>query len=280
MLLSGTKISKILLAKYKEKIAHLPRPPQLAVILVGDHPASRTYVAMKEKACRETGILSPLHSLPVTLSQHELLAQISALNDDPLVDGILVQLPLPPHIDVARIMQHIDPAKDIDGFHPTNLGKLLMGDDSGFVPCTPLGIQMLLKESDIDPTGQHVVIVGRSLIVGKPLAALLMQKSPYANATVTVAHSNSKDLTSLMLSADILIAALGHPQFIKAVKPNAVVIDVGITRVDGRLVGDIDFERVAPKCRAITPVPGGVGPMTVAMLIHNTCLSCERRLIT
>ncbi|MBS0624337.1 MAG: bifunctional 5,10-methylenetetrahydrofolate dehydrogenase/5,10-methenyltetrahydrofolate cyclohydrolase [Verrucomicrobia bacterium] len=279
MLLLGKNIANSLLQTYQKTLLTLPRSPHLVAILIGDHPASHTYVAMKEKACTQVGMRSSVIKLEASISLLTLLQRIDQLNEDPLVDGILIQLPLPPHLDPTLVMQHLDPSKDVDGFHPLNMGKLLLGQSDGFVPCTPLGIQTLLNESKISLAGQHVVIVGRSSIVGKPLAALLVQKHPQANATVTLAHSHSRNLFELTATADVLVAALGHPRFIKAhaVKQGAVVIDVGITREQGKLVGDVDFEEVAPKCRAITPVPGGVGPMTVAMLVHNTLVSCQRR---
>ncbi len=258
--------------------------PGLAVVLVGDNPASVTYVRMKEKACDELGIASFHHDLPAGVSQGELLSLIDQLADDDRVHGILVQLPLPDHINAEAVIEAIPPEKDVDGFHPTNLGKLLQGAET-FVPCTPAGIQELLLRSGHSPEGKHVVIVGRSNIVGKPLAALLMQKKPGANATVTVCHSGTSDLSEQTRSADILVAAMGVPRFIKRemVRPGAVVIDVGVNRVDDpsakrgyRLVGDVDFDEVSEVAAAITPVPGGVGPMTIAMLMRNTVLAARR----
>jgi len=280
MLLVGKNIAQALLDDYKIRVTALSRPPHLVAILVGQHPASRTYVAMKQKACAQVGIRSSLLELDASITQDALLQHIQKLNEDPLVDGILIQLPLPPHLEPDLIMQSLDPTKDVDGFHPLNMGKLLLGQKDGFIPCTPLGIQMLLSHSNISLAGKHVVIVGRSSIVGKPLAALLAQNHPQANATVTLTHSHTAHLFDITAQADILVAALGRPRFIPAyaVKQGAVVIDVGITRENNKLIGDVDFEQVAPKCHAITPVPGGVGPMTVAMLLHNTLMSCERRL--
>jgi len=258
--------------------------PGLAVVLVGDNPASVTYVRMKEKACDELGIASFHHDLPAEVSQGELLSLIGQLADDDRVHGILVQLPLPGHISAEAVIEAIPPEKDVDGFHPTNLGKLLQGAET-FVPCTPAGIQELLLRSGHSPEGKHVVIVGRSNIVGKPLAALLMQKKPGANATVTVCHSGTAELPEQTRSADILVAAMGVPRFIKRemVRPGAVVIDVGVNRVDDpsakrgyRLVGDVDFDEVSEVAAAITPVPGGVGPMTIAMLMRNTVLAARR----
>ena len=229
---------------------------------------------------------SSLHQLQETVSENELLKLIERLNQDPTVDGILVQLPLPKQINPKNIMEAIDPLKDVDGFHPLNLGKLLSGEEEGFVPCTPLGIKVLLEKSHIEVEGKHVVVVGRSMIVGKPLAALLMQNKKGCNATVTVVHSKTHNLSALTKQADILVAAIGMPYFIKAdmVKEGAVVVDVGINRIEDprspkgyQIVGDVDFKEVEPKAGAITPVPRGVGPMTVAMLLYNTYSSYLRR---
>jgi len=259
--------------------------PGLAVVLVGDDPASRAYVRSKDKMCREIGLYSMKFELPAATSQNELISLVQKLNTDPLIHGILVQSPPPSHIDEAAVVAAIDPRKDVDGFHPVNVAKLVLGDPTGFVPCTPLGCQRLLIESGIEVSGTHVVILGRSMIVGKPLALLLMQKGRGADATVTVAHSRTRNLEQITASADILIAAIGRPHFVKPehVRTGAVVIDVGINRVNdpaspkgSRLVGDVDYEAVAPKCAAITPVPGGVGPMTIAMLIANTIDACKR----
>jgi len=253
--------------------------PGIAVVLVGDNPASRTYVRAKDKMSRELGLHSVKLELPASTTQSELLARVEELNRDPKVHGILVQSPPPKQIDEAAIVRALDPRKDVDGFHPLNVAKLAIGDPTGFVPCTPLGVQRLLIESKIDIAGAHVVVLGRSMIVGKPVALLLMQKAKGGDATVTVAHSRSKNLEEITCSADILIAAIGRAHFIKAdhVRDGAVVIDVGINRVDDpstergyRLVGDVAFAEVAPKAKAITPVPGGVGPMTIAMLMSNT----------
>ncbi len=253
--------------------------PGLAVVLVGDDPASKAYVGSKDRTCRDLGMHSVKLELPASTSQEELLAVVQRLNADPAIHGILVQSPPPEHIDEAAIIRAIDPRKDVDGFHPENVAKLTLEDPSGFVPCTPLGCQRLLMEYQIQTEGARVVVLGRSMIVGKPLALLLMAKGPGANATVTVAHSRSRDPAALCRTADILIAAIGKPRFVTAdfVREGAVVIDVGINRIDDpstksgyRLTGDVDFNAVAPRCRAITPVPGGVGPMTIAMLISNT----------
>lgn len=282
-LIDGTAIAKQIQDRIAHAIAHLPhRKPGLAFILVGDNPSSKTYIHMKKKRCSEVGILSFDCMLPKTITEEQLLSEIDKLNKRHVVDGILVQLPLPEHINPIRIMNALDPRKDVDGFHPLNVGKMLLGETDGFLPCTPQGIHVLLTHTQIPLLGKHVVIIGRSNVVGKPLAAILMQKAPHCNATVTVAHSLTENLKELCRSADILIAAIGRPQFIKAdmVKQGAVVIDVGINRLSsegGRIVGDVDFQSVAPLCSKITPVPGGVGPMTIAMLLSNTLLSYQRR---
>ena len=256
--------------------------PGLAVVLLGDHPASRAYVRSKDKTCRELGMYSRKLELPASTTQEELLRLIAGLNADPAIHGILVQSPPPRHIDEAAVVRAIDPRKDVDGFHPLNVAALAMEDPSALVPCTPLGCLELLRAYDIPTRGARAVVVGRSLIVGKPLAMLLLAKG--ADATVTVAHSRTADLAAVCREADILVAALGRPKFLGAehVRDGAVVIDVGINRVEDpadprgyRLVGDVDFDAVAPKCRAITPVPGGVGPMTIAMLMANTVRACR-----
>ena len=260
--------------------------PGLAVVLVGEDPASKAYVGSKDRKCQELGMHSEKIEKPATISQAELLAVIDELNAKPEIHGILVQMPLPKHLDTDEVIRRIDPAKDVDGLHPVNLGKLAMDDSTGFAPCTPAGCQRMLIESGIETAGKHVVIVGRSLLVGKSLALLMMGKGKGANATVTVAHSRTQDLPSITRQADILVAAIGIPRFIGAdhVKEGAVVIDVGINRVPDaskktgyRIVGDVDFDAVAPACEAITPVPGGVGPMTVAMLMKNTVDACARQ---
>src|SRR6184192_3450730 len=253
--------------------------PGLAVILVGDNPASRAYVRSKDKMCRELGLYSVKLELPGSTTESELIARVEELNRDRAIHGILVQSPPPKQIDEGAIVHALDPRKDVDGFHPENVAKLALGDPTALVPCTPLGVQRLLTETKIDIAGAHVVILGRSMIVGKPLALLLMQKNKNGNATVTVVHSRSRDLEKITQSADILIAAIGQPNFVKAdhVRDGAVVIDVGINRVEDavsehgyRLVGDVAFDEVSRKANAITPVPGGVGPMTIAMLMSNT----------
>ena len=250
--------------------------PTLAVVLVGEDKASQTYVRAKEKACNEYGIKSVAHRLSENTTQNELLALINVLNLDDSIHGILVQLPLPKHIDTNVVLAAIDPRKDVDGFHAVNVGKLVSGLD-GFVPCTPLGVMEILKEYGIDAAGLNAVVIGRSNIVGKPMANLLLN----ASATVTVTHSKTKNLKEICKNADLIVAAIGKPFFLKAdmVKEGAVVVDVGINRLDdGRLVGDVDFEEVAPKCSYITPVPGGVGPMTIAMLLNNTILAAQAKI--
>ena len=251
--------------------------PTLAVVLVGEDKASQTYVRAKEKACNEYGIKSVAHRLSENTIQNELLALINVLNLDDSIHGILVQLPLPKHIDTNVVLAAIDPRKDVDGFHAVNVGKLVSGLD-GFVPCTPLGVMEILKEYGIDVAGLNAVVIGRSNIVGKPMANLLLN----ASATVTVTHSKTKNLKEICKNADLIVAAIGKPFFLKAdmVKDGAVVVDVGINRLDdGRLVGDVDFDEVAPKCSYITRVPGGVGPMTIAMLLNNTILAAQAKKI-
>ncbi len=257
--------------------------PGLAVVLVGDDPASRVYVNSKVKACEQLGIYSQKWALPVETTQDELLDLIHKLNADPRIHGILVQSPPPPHIDEAEVIRHIDPRKDVDGFHPVNVAKLVLEDPTGFVPCTPLGCMELLKTYGIPTQGKHAVVLGRSMIVGKPMASLLVSKA--ANATVTIAHSRTQNLADVCRTADILVAAVGKPQLVKAdfIKPGAVVVDVGINRVEDasaprgyRLLGDVDYDAVQSLCSAITPVPGGVGPMTIAMLMTNTVKACRQ----
>jgi len=275
-IIDGKKIADEITKEISAEVAALQgRKPGLAFLLVGDNPASQSYVRSKKRACALTGIHSTLLEFPASVKESDLITQIERLNQDPHIDGILVQLPLPPHIDEKKIMFAIDPRKDVDGFHPLNVGKMLLGDDSGLLPCTPQGIKVLFERSSIAVEGKHVVIVGRSNIVGKPLAAILMQKKQGCNATVTVCHSRSDHLTEITKTADILVAAIGSASFINAamVKPNAVIIDVGIHRREGKIIGDVDYENVYPIVSRITPVPGGVGPMTIAMLLKNTLLS-------
>jgi methylenetetrahydrofolate dehydrogenase (NADP+)/methenyltetrahydrofolate cyclohydrolase len=286
-LIDGRVVAEKVYADLRGNIAALKAlgiTPGLAVILVGDDPASRAYVRSKDKMCRDLGLHSVKLELPAMTTQQELLARVAELNRDPAVHGILVQSPPPEQIDEAAIVRALDPAKDVDGFHPSNIAKLALGDASGFVPCTPLGCQRLLIESGVEIAGAHVVVLGRSMIVGKPLALLLMQKAKGANATVTVVHSRSRNLPEITRSADIIVAAIGQARFVEAehVRQGAVVIDVGINRIDDpatprgfQLVGDVAFDEVAEKAAAITPVPGGVGPMTIAMLIANTVNACR-----
>ena len=253
--------------------------PGLSVVLVGENPASQVYVRMKGKACEEAGMRSDTVRLPDTTPETELLALIDKLNADPCVHGILVQLPLPKPISTNRVLHRVLPEKDVDGFHPENVGKVAAGDPTAFRPATPYGVQQLLVRSGVETKGAHVVIVGRSNIVGRPMASLLLQDGPGGNATVTVCHSRTRDLPSVTRLADILIVAMGKPRFVTAdmIRPGAVVIDVGVNRVDApaekkgyRLVGDVDFEPALAVASAITPVPGGVGPMTITMLLYNT----------
>jgi len=247
----------------------------LAVVLVGEDPASQTYVKMKAKACKDVGIYSITHEMPADIGEDKILETISMINDNPNIDGILVQLPLPEHIDTTKVLEAIDPDKDVDGFHPFNVGRLVTNLD-GFVPCTPLGVMELLKEYDIDVKGKNAVVVGASNIVGKPMANLLLN----ANATVDICHIYTKDLKSHTLNADILAVGVGVPNLIKEdmVKEGAIVVDIGINKLEsGKLVGDVDYENVSKKCSYITPVPGGVGPMTIAMLLSNTVKSAKRR---
>jgi methylenetetrahydrofolate dehydrogenase (NADP+)/methenyltetrahydrofolate cyclohydrolase len=287
-LIEGRAVAEKVYAELRSEIAALKkegRTPGLAVVLVGDNPASRAYVRSKDKMCRDLGLHSVKLELPTDTTQEALLERVEELNRDPAVHGILVQSPPPKHIDEAAVVRAIDPAKDVDGFHPMNVAKLALGDESGFVPCTPLGCQRLLLESGIEIAGAHVVVLGRSMIVGKPLALLLMRKGRGGDATVTVVHSRSRNLAEITRSADILVAAIGQREFVRAehVHEGATVIDVGINRVDDptmergyRLVGDVAFGEVSDKAAAITPVPGGVGPMTIAMLMANTVRACQQ----
>lgn len=268
-----------------EKLRERGRVPGLAVVLIGDDPASQVYVAAKARKCAELGIRSDRRVLPQDATMEQVLALIDELNRDPEIDGILVQFPPPPQIDEEKVIAAIDPDKDVDCFCERNVGKLLIGKQDGFRPCTPYGVMLLLEKSGINPAGKHAVIVGRSNIVGKPMAALLMQKAKGANATVTVVHSGTPDIAAFTRQADILIAAIGRPQFIRGdmIKPGATVIDVGINRTPNpaggkdKLVGDVHFAEAVEVAGAITPVPGGVGPMTIAVLMANTVSSCERR---
>jgi len=270
MILSGTQLLDALIEDCKE-----PCGEKLAVILIGENPASRIYVQAKMAACAKAKIETKLIELPPEINQARLSEEILALNHDPAVTGILLQLPLPGHLCATKATALIDPKKDVDGLTPTNMGKLLLGDTTGVVPCTPLGITMLLERNNLSVSGKRALILGRSAIVGRPLAALWMQKKPGGNATVTLAHTLTKDIDKLLLEADIVVAAMGRPAFVKRVKKGAIVIDVGITDMGlapsgkRRLQGDVDFEAVSPLASFITPVPGGVGPMTIAALITN-----------
>lgn len=283
MIIDGKKIANEIQNELKQQISLCnKRKPSLVFILVGNHPPSQIYVNRKKEACESIGILSIKKEFQENITEEFLLNEIESLNKDPLIDGILVQLPLPPHINPIKITHKINPEKDVDGFHPLNVGKMFIGETGGFLPCTPLGIKVLLERSGIETVGKHALVIGRSNIVGKPTAALLIQ----SHATVTIAHRYSKNLKELCLLADILVVAIGQPKFITAdmIKPEAVIIDVGINKIDDptkklgyQIVGDVDFEQVKDKCAAITPVPGGVGPMTIAMLLHNTWLSFQKK---
>lgn len=287
-LIDGRAVAAKVYVDLRREIAELKSrgvTPGLAVVLVGEDPASRAYVRSKDKMSRDLGLHSTKLELPASTTQDELLQHVRKLNEDNAVHGILVQSPPPKQIDESAIIRALDPAKDVDGFHPENVAKLALGDPSGFVPCTPLGVQRLLLEEAVEVSGAHVVVLGRSMIVGKPVALLLMQKAKGADATVTVVHSRTRNLSQITRSADILIAAIGRANFVtpEHVREGAIVIDVGINRVDDaaaargyRLVGDVDFSAVAPKAGAITPVPGGVGPMTIAMLMSNTVKACRQ----
>jgi len=259
--------------------------PGLAVVIIGEDPASRVYVNMKEKKSNELGFYSLKKSLPGNATMSDVLGVVDSLNKDSKIDGILVQSPPPSQIDEEKVIDSINPLKDVDCFHPINVGKMLIGKEDGFYPCTPYGVMKLLEYSNVDPAGKHAVIIGRSNIVGKPMMALLVQKAKGANATVTVCHSRTPNIREFACKADILIAAIGKAEFVKAdmVKEGAVVIDVGINRVEDplfprgyKLVGDVAFDEVRKKASLITPVPGGVGPMTIAMLMHNTLKACKK----
>ena len=282
-IISGTEVARTIRAEIAERVGEMKERtggvPGLVTVLVGENPASQAYVRMKNRAAAEAGFRSRQIDLPATISEAELLGWVEGLNADPEVHGILVQLPLPPQISESRILEAIDPAKDVDGFHPVNVGRLSTGDPEVLAPCTPKGVVELLLRSGNDPAGKHVVIVGRSNIVGKPLASLLLGRGRGGNATVTVAHSRTSDLGAITRLADILVVATGAPGLVTAemVRPGAVVVDVGVNRVEDpasekgyRLTGDVDFEAVSQVASAITPVPGGVGPMTIAMLLSNT----------
>jgi methylenetetrahydrofolate dehydrogenase (NADP+)/methenyltetrahydrofolate cyclohydrolase len=286
-IIDGKQVAADIRAELQEEVARLKERgivPGLGVILVGADPASQSYVTSKERACAEIGIYSDDNRLPARTSQEELMALVERMNRDPRINGILVQLPLPRHLNEAQVLLSIDPDKDVDGFHPVNVGKMVIGERA-FLPCTPHGVVQLLVRSGVTLDGAHVVIVGRSNIVGKPLANMLIQKGPTGNATVTVCHTRTKDLAHYTRQADIVIAAAGRPGTVTAdmVRSGVVVIDVGVNRVEDatkkagyRLVGDVDFEGVKEKASLITPVPGGVGPMTITMLLYNTVASARR----
>ncbi len=286
-LLNGNEVAQEMRDEMKAEVDRLKSDhdvvPGLAVVLVGDNPASISYVKGKRKACREAGIHSEEHKFDADLPEEDLLKLIDQLNNDSKVHGILVQLPLPKHIDESRVLNAIIPSKDVDGFHPVNVGKLMVGEE-GFLPCTPHGVQQLLTRSGIQIEGKHVVVVGRSNIVGKPVANILLQKKPGANATVTVCHTGTPDVAQFTRQADILVVAAGRPETVTAdmVADGVAVVDVGVNRVPDstkksgfRLVGDVDFDGVSQKASAISPVPGGVGPMTITMLIYNTIWSAK-----
>lgn len=279
-IIDGKSLANDIRAEIAAEVAEFTRgagvKPCLAAVLVGENPASQVYVRNKRKACEQNGLTSQPHELPAETTTGQLLALIDRLNEDPAVHGILVQLPLPTGVDTTRVLDAVSPVKDVDAFHPENVGRIVQGRPL-FLPCTPHGIQQILVRRKIPTAGAHVVIVGRSEIVGKPIAMMLMQKGPGGDATVTVCHSRSRDLPCITRSADILIVAIGRAKFVTAemVKPGATVIDVGINRTDAGLVGDVDFEPVRQVAGAITPVPGGVGPLTITMLLHNTLLAAR-----
>ena len=287
-LIDGRAIAKKVRADAAERARKLEArgiTPGLAVVLVGEDPASVVYTSAKSKAAEEAGMYSLNLRLPADISQADLLARVDALNSDPKIHGILVQMPLPKHIDPDTVIRRIDPAKDVDGFHPINVGKMLIGERDGFIPCTPAGIQVMLRESGVKTPGKNCVVIGRSNIVGKPMVALMLQDNENANCTVTVCHRHTADLKAHTRSADILIVAAGRAGIVtgEMVKPGAVVIDVGTNRIDDpstksgtRLTGDVDFESVREVASKITPVPGGVGPMTIAMLMSNTVRAAEK----
>jgi len=286
-LIDGRAVAKKIRAEVAARAAKLAARgirPGLAVVLVGEDPASVVYTTAKGKAAEEAGMYCQNLRLPAEISQADLLARVDALNSDPRIHGILVQMPLPKHIDPDTVIRRIDPAKDVDGFHPVNVGKMLIGERDGFIPCTPAGIQVLLRESGVSTPGKNCVVIGRSNIVGKPMAALMLQDNENANCTVTVCHRHTADLPSHTRQADILIVAAGRPKIVTGamVKPGAVVIDVGTNRVNDpkaksgtRLQGDVDFDSVREVASKLTPVPGGVGPMTIAMLMANTVRAAE-----
>lgn len=286
-LIEGKVVSESVLNQVKQDVAAIKEKhgitPGLEVVIAGDDPASQVYVRNKVLKATEMGMHSAKHELSNDATQEDILGLVDKLNNDPKVHGILVQSPPPPQIDEREVIDAINPKKDVDCFHPYNVGKMLIGDEDGFLPCTPFGVMAMLEHYDIETSGKHAVVLGRSNIVGKPMTALLSRKGKYANCTVTMCHSRTQNLEEMCASADIIVAAIGVPQFVKAnmVKEGAVVIDVGINRIEDaskksgfRLVGDVDFDAVAEKCSYITPVPGGVGPMTIAMLLKNSVTAC------
>ena len=287
-IIDGARLAQVIRDEVAADVTQLVargHQPGLAVVIVGDDPASQVYVRAKGKACLEAGMHSETVRLPVDTTQADLLATVDRLNRDPAIHGILVQLPLPKQLDEHAVLLRLDPAKDVDGFHPINVGKVAVGDPTGFRPCTPYGVQQMLIREQIETSGARAIIVGRSNIVGRPMASLLLANGPGGNATVTVCHSRTRDLPSVTRTADIVIVAIGRPEFLTAdmVRSGAAVIDVGINRVPDaasprgyRLVGDVAFDAVAEKASAITPVPGGVGRMTIAMLLRNTVQACEQ----
>lgn len=289
-LIDGKEIAAKIKEELKEEVAHLiddkGKSPHLTAVLIGDDPASHTYVSGKEKACKAVGIISSVYKHPDNISEKELLDIVDFLNKDEEIDGFIVQLPLPDHISERKVIEAIDPRKDVDGFHPVNLGRMITGEDA-FLPATPAGIMTLLERYKIETEGKHCVILGRSNIVGTPVSILMSRKKYPGNATVTVCHSRTENLKNIVLQADIVIAAIGQPKFITAdmIKKDAVVIDVGMHRVESdktksgfKLVGDVDFEEVAKKCSYITPVPGGVGPMTIISLLQNTLKAAKSKI--
>lgn len=277
IIVSGKELAKKIRLELKEKVKNFIEEkgitPHLAVILVGDNPASISYVTGKQKGCEETNMKSTLIKLPADITEEKLIETVEKLNNDETVHGILVQLPLPKHINESKIINTISVEKDVDGFSPINVGKMILNEEC-FLPCTPAGIIRLIKETNIDITGKYAVVIGRSNIVGKPVSQLLLKE----NATVTICHSRTKDLKSFTSKADILVAAIGKPKFVTGdmIKPGAVVIDVGVNRVDNKLCGDVDFDSALDIASYITPVPGGVGPMTITMLLENTFEACKR----
>lgn len=273
-IINGKEISTAIRQEIRAEVEALPKRPGLAVVLVGNDPASQVYVRNKERACEEVGFYSEKYTLPEDTTREQLLSLVDQLNESPVIHGILVQLPLPKHLDAEEVILRIDPRKDVDAFHPVNVGKIMIGNFD-FLPCTPAGVMELLARSGIDPAGKECVVIGRSNIVGKPQAMLLLHK----NATVTICHSRTKDLAEVCRRADILVSAVGRANFVTAdmVKEGAVVIDVGMNRDEnGKLVGDVAFAEVSEKTSYITPVPGGVGPMTITMLLKNTVTACRR----